>query len=53
MFVWEWVLGWFGTGETLIFTKIGKVSRTFDLRPVARTNYSRAVAKTNYHRDYS
>lgn len=53
MFIWEWVLGWFGTGDVVIFNKIGKLSRTLDKRPVAKTNYSRAVVKTNYRRDLS
>jgi len=52
MFIWEWVLGWFGTGE-VIFTKVGKVARTFDTRPVAKTFYNRAVVKTNYNRDFT
>ena len=53
MLIWEWVLGWFGTGDTLIFNRVGKVARTHSIRAVAKTNYSRAVVKTNYNRDYS
>lgn len=28
MFIWEWVLGWFGTGEVLILTSPGKRKRS-------------------------
>ena len=38
MFIWEWVLGWFGTGVFIEFDKLGTV---------ARTNYNRASCITS------
>ena len=51
MYFFEWVMGWFGTGDVITFTKVGHVSRTLYKRPVAKTNFKRAVARTNYSRD--
>ena len=51
MHIFEWVLGWFGTGDTPVFNRIGKLARTTSVRCVAKTFSSRPVVKTFNSRD--
>jgi hypothetical protein len=46
MFIWEWVLGWFGTGTTQVFDRVGVVAKTKVTKAVRKSAITKATRRT-------